>query len=84
MTSSRQEIFPPSIEHLQFFSSTDCAEIIFLIPKISHNRGSLSDNFFSDAPLEQSIYFSNFSHADNFFPITTPPEGKNNGPSQNR
>ena len=40
----------------------------FLIPQISHNRGSLCRQFFSDAHLGQTIYFSNFCHTDNFFP----------------
>ena len=43
----------------------------------------LCKQFFLDAPLGQTIYFSIFSHADNFFfPITIPPpRGGNNGPS---
>ena len=65
--------FPPSTEHLQIFSCTDCADNFFLIPQISHNRGSICRRFFSDAPLRQTIYFINFSHVDNFFPIMIPP-----------
>ena len=61
--------------------STHCADNFLKIPQISHNRGGLCRQFFSDAPLGQTIYFSNFSHADNFFPIMIPPLGKNNGPS---
>ena len=60
MISRRQEIFC-TIDYN-----------FFLIPQISHNRGSLCRQFFSDAPLRQTIYFINFSHADNFFPVTIP------------
>ena len=64
-----------------FFFSTHCADNFFSIPQISHSRGGLCRQFFSDAPLGQTIYFSNFSHADNFFPNHDTPQGKNNGPS---
>ena len=42
----------------------------------------LCKQFFLDAPLGQTIYFSIFSHADNFFSQSRyPPRGGNNGPS---
>ena len=81
----RQEIF--------FYHRLSACKFIFLhslcrnffkIPQISHHMGGLYRQFFSDARLVQTIYFSNFSYADNFFPscdTPPPPRGKNNGPS---
>ena len=46
------------------------------IPQIWHNRDSLCRQFFSDPPLRQAIYFSNFCHTDNFFPNHDTPLGK--------
>ena len=81
MISKRQEIFfYHRLSTCKLFSSTDCTDNFFKIPQILHNRGSLCRQLFSDAPLGQTIYFSNFSHADSFFPITIPP-GENNGSS---
>ena len=60
--------FLPSTERLQIFFPPLTVQIIFLkIPQISYNRGGLCRQFFSDTPLGQTIYFSNFSHSDNFF-----------------
>ena len=76
MISRRQEIF--STRTCKFFSSIDCADNFFKFPK-SRNMGSLCRQFFSDAPLGQTIYFSNFCHADKFFPNHDTPE-EHNGP----
>ena len=54
--------FPLSTERLQIFSSTYCADNFLKISQISHNRVGLCRQFFSDAPLWQTIYFSNCSH----------------------
>ena len=74
MISRRQEFCSQSFEHLQVFSSTDCADNFLNFPKSRITRVISADNFL-DAPLamRQTIYFSNFSHADNFFPIRMPP-----------
>ena len=49
---------------------------------LSYTRWSLQ-TIFSRCTSGQTIYFSIFSHADNFFPNhdSPPPQGKNNGPS---
>ena len=65
MISRRQKIFfLPLIERLH------CAE------KFRITGVGSAHNYFSDAPLGQIIYFSNFSHADNFFPNRNIPWGK--------
>ena len=72
--------FLPSIERLQmFFPQLTVQTIFFKFPKFPIAGVASADNFFSDAPLGQTIYFSNFSHADNFFPNRDTPRGKNNG-----
>ena len=69
--------FLPSTERLQIFSSTLCADIFFFnSPNFLITRGVSADNLFSDAPLVQRIYFSSFSHADNFFPNRYTPRGE--------
>ena len=76
--------FLPSIERLQiFFLHSLCRQFFFKFPKFPITGVASADNFFSDAPLVQTIYFSYFSHADNFFSQLRypPPQGKNNGPS---
>ena len=80
--SRRQEIFSPSFEHLQIFPPSPLTGgQFFKFPK-SRITGVVSADNFLDAPLGQTIYFSNFSHANNFFPIRILPE-KNNGQSLN-
>ena len=76
MISRRQGFFPPSIEHLQIFSSTDCADNFLKNVQSSHNYCSIWKQLFSDAPLGQAIYFIDFSHTDNFFPIMISPREK--------
>ena len=80
MISRRKESFSTSIEHLQvFFLHSGCADNFFKIPKILHNiLGGLCRQFFSDAPLGQTIFSIFFmSHADNFFPNHDTPREKN-------
>ena len=68
MISRRQKIFfYRRLSACKFFSSTHCADIFFKFPKFPITGVAFADNFFSDAPLGQRIYFSNFSHADNLF-----------------
>ena len=81
MNFRRQEIFCyHRLNACKFFSSTHCADNFFSIHQIFHNRGGLCRQFFSDASLVQTIYLSNFSHADNFFLNHDTPPG-NNGSS---
>ena len=80
MISRRQEIFPPSIEHLQMFFLHGLCRHFFLICQISHNRVSLCKQFFSDAPLGQTIFQQFFSCRQFFSQSRYPPPRENNGP----
>ena len=72
----------PSIERLQiFFLHSLCRYFFLKFLRFPITGLASVDNFFSDAPLGQTIYFSNFSHADNFFSQSRYLPGKNNGPS---
>ena len=58
-----------------FFSpSNECLQM-FLLNYLCRHFLLILQNLL-DAPLRQTIYFSNFSHADNFFPShDAPPRG---------
>ena len=85
MISRRQEIFfHHRLSTYKFFSSTD-SETIFLIPQISHNRGSLYRQFFQIHLWGRQFISSIFLKQTIFSPVTIPspppPPGRNNGQS---
>ena len=85
--------FLPSIERLQFFSSTHCADNFYRIPQISHNMVGLCRQFFQmhlwgrqffQMHLWGRQYISAIFLMQTIFPnrnTPLPPLRKNNGPS---
>ena len=65
--------FPLSIEHLQTFSSTDCADNFLLIPQISHNMGSSCRQFFQMHVWGRQFISAFFLMQTSFSPIMIPP-----------
>ena len=65
------------VRRIDLGKSTPAVQSFFFkVPQILHNVGGLCRQFFPDAPLGQTIYFSIFLMQAIFFPITISPGEK--------